>query len=380
MESAQYTPHANQTPKNGCMHEPQENYSIEECSKTHNQEKQTQVPPLSMNAQASYGQEVGAKQGPQMGPQTMPPGMAEQSYGIMGQGQPAGIGQSMSESHHDSGETCSCQGGMERYAYGASVQSAPMTPPSFAGPQGMPQMGPVGQPQPQAAMNGGGCADRFGPQPVQAVQIMQGMPSQYGPMAAPPQGPMMQGMPLQHGPMAAPPQAPMMPGMPVHSQTAPQYGSQNPGQYGPQAQAQPSMPMTGHSCSGAGHTGHGVHGHPGQPAHDQNQYQYGQLMDIVGDMMAGDPDVSKIMRFFQSCDTQFLKGALIGAVGMFLLTNDTVKSTIVDMISGVWGTFQKTSSEKSPEDEESDVKTETKTAPKTSSRTASKTASKTTEK
>ncbi len=340
MENTQAAPHAGQVPEEPCAHEQQENYKPEEYKMAGPQEAQMMGASAPMNGQQFYGQGSGitaSAQAPQMGPQTMTSGMGgPQFQGTMGQ--PAGVGQGMSEGHHDSGENCACQGGMEGYTYGnppVDTPVAPMMPPSFTGQQGMPQMGPVGQPQFYAAMNGG-CADQFGHQPAQA-------------------GPMAQRMPLQYGPMAAPPYAPMMPGMPGQGHVAPQYG--------PQMPFQPPMPTVEHSCGGSGHTEHGAHGHSAQqPLHDQHQYQYqyGQLMDIVGDMMAGNPDVSKIMGFFQSCDAQFLKGVLVGAVGMFLLTNDTVKSMIVDMISGVWGTFQKekdVAEEEPPEAEPAPTKT-----------------------
>ena len=370
-----------QASQGASAHEAQERHKHEEY-KVSGQGQQQELradAPLSSPQYQAQGTGTDSYQNPQIRPQATAPGPGEQFFGMPAGGQ-----------HAPGEESCGCQGNMEAYAYGEP--SPNMQSVSFFGPQGMPQQGSAGQPQ--MPMNHAACSGGFGQQPMQngpmvapGMPMMPGMPFQGHP--APQYGPQASG---QYGPQNPGPYGPQVqahPEMPMAehvcngtAHAAPQFGPQNPGPYGPQVQAHPTMPVTGHSCSGAGHTGHGVHGYPGQPAHDQNQYQYqyGQLMDIVGDMMAGDPDVSKIMRFFQSCDTQFLKGVLIGAVGMFLLTNDTVKSTIVDMISGVWGTFQKIPSEKSPEDDESDVQTEAKTAPKTSSRTTSKTASKTTEK
>ncbi|PID57615.1 hypothetical protein CSB45_07255 [candidate division KSB3 bacterium] len=285
MKETQYTAHTHQIAQDGGTGDPHSDRHSEDHHKTPEQNKQPAEAPAFPNRPNSYGQ----GQEPVMN-QGIPSWAIEQFYAMMGQ--QAGMNPKAPEScSHPEGPCEHHQRSMENQSYTGpmSMPSELQGHPMFSGPQAMPQQGPAS--------------------------------------------------PFNHA--TAPPYAPTtMPGTAFHAQPFMQYGPpQSPGQYGPQAQAYPSMPPADHSGCG-----HGAHEH--HDRHDQNQYQYqyGQLMDIVGDMMAGEPDASKIMRFFQGCDMQFLKGALIGAIGMFLLTNDTVKTTIANMISGIWGTFQKASS------------------------------------
>ncbi len=337
MENTQQVPHTCQTQQDGCMHEQPEaagGHMQKDAGMTGHEHRTmgTAMPPTSQQFQGQPG--GSSYQAPQMGAQNVQHGMAEQFHRIMGQ--PGGTCQEMPGSHHSAGETCSCQGNGEGVQYGEPQFTMSMAGQGFPGQQGMPQ--PMGGGQPHVFMNSAwpetaGQPAYAGPMMAPYNQIMQGMPFQGH--AVPHYGQSVAG---SYGLQSSPP-----------GHAAPQYGPPFTGAYGPQASPQSSMPMFGHApayaghlCSGQGHPGQGTQSHSAQHAcHDQHQHQYGQLMDIVGDMMAGNPDVSKMMGFFQNCDTQFLKGVLIGAVGMFLLTNDTVKNTIVDMVSGVWGTFQK---------------------------------------
>ena len=134
--------------------------------------------------------------------------------------------------------------------------------------------------------------------------------------------------------------------MPVDPRMAPPYVQQQAGQ--PWMMAG-NMPSNHAGCSGHGHGEH-------DPKHDQNRYQYGQLMDIVGDIMSNNPDASKIFNFLQTCDTQLWKGILIGAVGTFLLTNPKVKSSIFEMISGLWGGSSATTTEEPDKTKKSPAK------------------------
>lgn len=83
--------------------------------------------------------------------------------------------------------------------------------------------------------------------------------------------------------------------------------------------------------------------HPGQekiPKFDE--HKYGQFMDILNDLASGNPpEMSKVMEFMNGTDTQFLKGAAVGAAGVFLMTNETVKSAAVNMVAKIMNAFGK---------------------------------------
>ena len=71
--------------------------------------------------------------------------------------------------------------------------------------------------------------------------------------------------------------------------------------------------------------------------------RHGQIMDVVNGIINGEsPDVPKIIDLFESMDTRFWKGAMIGAGVVLLATNDTVKKTIGDVLSGIMGKSAKT--------------------------------------
>jgi hypothetical protein len=115
--------------------------------------------------------------------------------------------------------------------------------------------------------------------------------------------------------------------------------------------------MQSPGCPGhfGGHPGpHQSHasaqGFPGGPGADHfkhDEHRYGQLFGIIQDFANGQPDVSRVMNWVEGCDTQFWKGALVGAVAAVLIVNPTVKKTIVDTMSGFWGIFQKSGQEES---------------------------------
>ncbi len=77
----------------------------------------------------------------------------------------------------------------------------------------------------------------------------------------------------------------------------------------------------------------------------------GQIMDVVNGIINGEsPDVPKIIDLFESMDTRLWKGAMIGAGVVLLATNETVKKTIGDLLSGIMGKSGKTETEKGEND------------------------------
>jgi hypothetical protein len=70
-------------------------------------------------------------------------------------------------------------------------------------------------------------------------------------------------------------------------------------------------------------------------------------MQLVNDVANGNADAARVMNFLGNLDSQFWKGALVGVGATLLLTNDTVKNTIVGALSGLLGVFgNKTAEEK----------------------------------
>jgi hypothetical protein len=75
---------------------------------------------------------------------------------------------------------------------------------------------------------------------------------------------------------------------------------------------------------------------------DMNAASYGRIADVVNDIAnGGQPDVNKIVSLFSGFDTQFWKGALIGALVTVLLTNDTVKGAVSGTMAGIFNAFKK---------------------------------------
>ena len=82
---------------------------------------------------------------------------------------------------------------------------------------------------------------------------------------------------------------------------------------------------------------HGPAGGPGHLKHDA--HKYGQLMQLVNDLANGNADPSRMMDVLGGLDTRFWKGALVGVAATLLLTNDAVKGTIANSLSGILGIF-----------------------------------------
>lgn len=78
-----------------------------------------------------------------------------------------------------------------------------------------------------------------------------------------------------------------------------------------------------------------------EPKYDANKY--GQVMEIINDMANGTPpEMSKIMDVLYGTDTQFIKGAVVGAASTFLMTNEAVKGAAVSMVAKLMNAFGKT--------------------------------------
>ena len=76
---------------------------------------------------------------------------------------------------------------------------------------------------------------------------------------------------------------------------------------------------------------------------EAGEKRHGQIMDVVNGIINGEsPDVPKIIDLFESMDTRFWKGAMIGAGVVLLATNETVKKAIGDVLSGIMGKSGKT--------------------------------------
>ncbi|MBL0731967.1 MAG: hypothetical protein JJW03_03840 [Desulfosarcina sp.] len=79
----------------------------------------------------------------------------------------------------------------------------------------------------------------------------------------------------------------------------------------------------------------------------EGEKRHGQIVDVVNGLINGDPpDIPKLINVFENVDTQFWKGAVIGAVLVLVATNDTVKKTISNAFSGVVGKASGTENEK----------------------------------
>jgi hypothetical protein len=168
-------------------------------------------------------------------------------------------------------------------------------------PQGMAYAGM--EPGNAPGMTGGGPAGQPGYQVPPQQMAYTGMNPAYGPTMAPPGFQPPPGM----GPVG---------GGPVY-QTAPGYYVPYPGD--PQA-----------------------HAAAGQSPPGFNAENYGRIADVVKDIANGEqPDVDKIAALYSGFDTQFWKGALIGAVLTVLLTSETVKTAVAGTLGGIFGAFNK---------------------------------------
>lgn len=79
---------------------------------------------------------------------------------------------------------------------------------------------------------------------------------------------------------------------------------------------------------------HGAGRGPGHPNHDGHQHQVGQWMELVNDLTNGNPDPSRLLSCLGSLDTQFWKGALVGVAVAVLLTDNSLKNSILGLFRG----------------------------------------------
>ncbi len=101
--------------------------------------------------------------------------------------------------------------------------------------------------------------------------------------------------------------------------------------------------------------GSGPHSHascdrdcgPGHPKHDANRY--GQFANLVQDIANGDADASSVLSFLENMDPRFWKGALVGATAALLMSNETVKNSLVGLLSGLFGGAGKENGKKTSE-------------------------------
>ncbi|WP_319523044.1 hypothetical protein [uncultured Desulfosarcina sp.] len=252
--------------------------------------------------------------------QGAPAGMADPaaagSYGGPAQGQPAPGTMGHGTMNGTPGEAMAGNGSMGQPAYQPPPQGmayAGMNPaygPTMAGGS------PTGQPGHQVP-------------PQQTAYAGMGMPP-GGPAVPPgyqppPQGMAYAGMNPAYGPTMAPPGYQPPPGMGPMG-TAPVYEGA-PGYYAPY----PGAPQ--------------AHAAAEQTAPAFNAEHYGHIADVVKDIANGEqPDVNKIAALYSGFDTQFWKGALIGAVLTVLLTSETVKTAVAGTLGGIFGAFHKSDS------------------------------------
>ncbi len=91
---------------------------------------------------------------------------------------------------------------------------------------------------------------------------------------------------------------------------------------------------------------------PGQaPDGKGMENRYGELYGLINEAANGNADVSSFLRFFQSTNSDFWKGALVGAGITLLLTNNTVKSTLAQGFAGVWSMMGQSAEEMEAEED-----------------------------
>lgn len=234
---------------------------------------------------------------------------------------------------------------------------------------------PAGQSQQQIyadAAPGGNFNPAFG-QPTAEYRQYQGMPF-YGAGFAPPPGPVYCPRP-QMGSQAGCPLSPPAGFQPGYQPAPPmgQTGYQAGPQYSPQGaagagtqtgltdaggymnntgygqaytQAPPSFGFPGGALCGAAFGGmpgfnpasfSGQAGTPGPGALPRDDHHYAQMLEFCNDLMQGKTDPSKIAGLLSGNGSVFWKGAIIGALLTFILTNSSVKSALAESFSAIFG-------------------------------------------
>jgi tetrahydromethanopterin S-methyltransferase subunit F len=122
----------------------------------------------------------------------------------------------------------------------------------------------------------------------------------------------------------------------VYGTTGPVYG-----QPGVQPPGMAYHPGIDPAYAASGYDPYGAHPGAQQPpgiADPGNAEHYDRIADVVKDIANGEqPDVSKLAALYSGFDSQFWKGALIGAVLAVLLTSNTVKTALAGTMGAIFG-------------------------------------------
>ena len=290
--------------------------------------------------------------------------MTEEKEGVMyhGEAQRAGAGAPSAGGMEEGGNGGGEEGcGGESRAEGAGMEGAG----ALNGTQGMQGIPMGGMGQQQAPVMAQGAAPAQGPVMASVAAHPQGAMYQQRPplqqpvptmqpMAAHPQGPV-----YQQGPPMQQPVLAMQSGYGTPQAVVQQQGPVQ--QYGQMPQPVPSMQQgramqdgphvpTGQVMRGQGQAMPGMqvpsggsvpHGRPETRDPEHDMHRYGQLFEVVNDIMNGNPEPAKILRFIDGFETQFWKGAMLGVGVTLLVTNDTVKKKFVGGVAGLWSKIQK---------------------------------------
>ena len=234
----------------------------------------------------------------------------------------------------------------KKYAF----QSESAYQPMYGTPQGQPYMQMPQQPMYQQA-----------PQPESAYQPMYGTP-QGQPYMQMPQQPMYQQAPQPESayqPMYGEPQGQpymQMPQQPMYQQ-APQPESAYQPMYG-EPQGQPYMqmpqqpmyqqapqpepayqPMYGAPQQPYGQPQMGPQGGQSGCSHHAPEDPFGGMFNMFGEMVNNNPNLSSLNKMVSVTNSDFLKGALLGAGLTLLLTSDGVKDMLSGLLAGTMNMF-----------------------------------------
>lgn len=147
------------------------------------------------------------------------------------------------------------------------------------------------------------------------------------------------GMPLGGYYYAGPP----YPGAPFCPPGAPRENPEN-GKADPAAAASGAPPFYGASYQkGKTHQQHYDHDHH-ECDHEDHEHHHmeercAQLIDMYNDFMQGKTNPAKVVNFLSGTGTHFWKGAIVGAVLTLILTNNSIKSSLSEGLSGIFKKF-----------------------------------------
>jgi hypothetical protein len=251
--------------------------------------------------------------------------VSEHEYGKTGQQGQGGPGAEMEQQGSGYGPNPS---GADQGQPGGAQAAGGGHPAMYPGQGG----GPAAVGYGQAGMSQGQAGGAQGAGPV--PQVPPGGPA-AAPTGYPPVHPRAPAGPYGQYPAAYPAPPPY---------TGPQYAPPLPGMipsHGPYAAAQP--PAAGMAAAGYGghypppmglppqypppQAAHAAGGQPGAGAHAGKGMQ-GHMSDLVDDISNGGSGLSSLGKMLNLDDSEFWKGALIGAAAVLLLTNEKVQDTL----------------------------------------------------